>query len=296
MNVIIFGATGFLGKNVLPLLLKDAHIRKILAVTHNTRLDIAIGIEKLFTVSQDEFFSSHFNCEDFSGAAVICLTGDYSSKANAAILRQANFEIPKKIIDFLGKDRIYHFVLASSINTRFADHGGYAQYKKEIETYLVSSGIPYTIFRPALIIGKSGAGLSKIINYVNKLPVIPVFGDGKKLEQPIHVSEAAEFFYQAAISAPANQIIEIGGLNAMTYNDMLLVIAGAFNQRIKLLHLPERPFYLALTFLEHFGMRLPVGAEQILHIDTDLDIDNASALRRYNVVLRPFEEWLREYV
>jgi NADH dehydrogenase len=296
MNIIIFGATGFLGWNVLPLLLKDERVEKILAVTHSTRLNTAAGAEKLFTVSQDEFFSSCFDSKGLLGAVVICLAGDYSSTSDDSALREANFETPKKIIDSLGKDIMRHFILASSINTRFAGYGGYAQYKREIETYLVSSGIPYTIFRPALIIGKSGAGLSKIIDYVKKLPVIPVFGDGKKLEQPIHITEAAEFFYQAALSAPANQIIEIGGLNAMTYNDMLFTIAGAFNRSIKLLHLPARPFYLLLSFLEHLGLRLLVSSEQVLHIDTDLNIDNAPALSRYCVGLRPFREWLREYV
>jgi NADH dehydrogenase len=296
MNIIVFGASGFLGGNVLPLLLRDERIKKILTVTHTTPLNYKNTSEKLFAVSQKDFFSQNFDSKAFSDAVVICLTGDYSPKSTDAALREANFEIPKKIIGFLGKGGIRHFILASSINTRLAVRGGYAQYKREIETYIASSGIPYTIFRPTLITGKGGAGLSKIIDYIKKLPVIPVFGNGKKLEQPIHVSEAAAFFYQAAVSAPANQIIEIGGLKAMTYNDMLFAVAAVFNRNIKLLRLPARPFYLILSFFEHIGLRLTVSPEQILHIDTDLNIDNAPALDRYRVNLRPFEEWLREYV
>jgi NADH dehydrogenase len=296
MNVIIFGASGFLGKSVLPLLLKDERIKKILAVTHTAPLSITDNMEKLFFVSQEGFFSQNFDDKNFTGAIVICLAGNYSPKSSEMELREANFETPKKIIVSLGVNGIRHFVLASSINARFAGGSGYARYKKDAEIYLSSSGVPYTIFRPSLIIGKGGGSLTKIIDYVKKLPLIPVFGSGEKLEQPLHVSEAAAFFHQAAVSEPANQIVEIGGLQSMSYNDMLFTIARVFNRNIKLLHIPARPAYLMLSFLEHLGLRLMVNSEQILHIDTDLSIDNTPALSRYHVDLRPFGEWLREYI
>jgi NADH dehydrogenase len=295
MNIIIFGASGFLGRNLLPLLLEDVQIKKILAVTHKSRLNLPDMTEKVDVVSQDDFFSLRFNRNEFSDSTVICLAGNYSPKASAAGLRMANFEMPKKIIDFLKIYGIKHFILAGTINVRLPAGNGYTHYKREIEAYTASSGIPHTIFRPSLLFGKGDSVFSKIISYIKKWHIIPVLGDGNKLEQPIHVSEAAVFFYQAAVSAPANQIFEIGGLNPMSYNDMLFAIAEVFNRNIRLLHLPARPAYRILEFLERMGLRLPVNSEQILHIDNDLDIDNGPALNRYHVRLQPFKEWLREY-
>jgi NADH dehydrogenase len=296
MNIIIFGASGFLGGNLLPLLLEDEKIKNILIVTHTAPLNFTNSSKKLFVVSQKEFFLQNFDYKDFYESTVICLSGNYSPKSSNAALREANFEIPRRIIDFLGKTVIRHFILASSVNVRLAAANGYARYKREIENYIMSCGIPYTIFRPSLLFGRGDTGLSKIINFIRRFPVVPVLGDGKKLEQPIHVSEAAAFFHQAVISAPVNQILEIGGLQAMSYNDMLITIAGTFRRNKMLLHLPARPVYRILSFFENIGLRFPVNSEQILHIDTDLDIDNGPALSRYHVKLRPFKEWLREYI
>jgi NADH dehydrogenase len=296
MNVIIFGASGFLGGNLLPLLLEDARIERILAVTHATQLNFPYTPQKFTTVSQEYFFSSSFDRKEFSNSVIICLAGNYSPKADNNALRTANFEIPQKAIDILKIDGIKHFILASTINVRFAGADGYAYWKREIEAYTVSSGIPYTIFRPALLFGKGDSALKKITGYIKNLPFMPVFGDGKKLEQPIHVSEAAAFFHQAAVSVPANQVFEIGGLYPMSYNDMLFSIAELLKRNIHLLHLPARPAYCILFFLERIGLRFSFNSDQILHIDTDLDIDNGPALNRYNVKLRPFKEWLREYL
>jgi hypothetical protein len=53
---------------------------------------------------------------------------------------------------------------------------------------------------------------------------------------------------------------------------------------------------MALEFLEQRGFELPVHSEQILHIDTDLNIDNTRALRRYDVKLTCFDDLLHGYM
>jgi NADH dehydrogenase len=165
-------------------------------------------------------------------------------------------------------------------------------YKKAAEDYVAGSGLPYTVLRPSLIFGLEDAGFSRLVRHIKKHRLMPVFGDGRKLEQPIHVNEAAAFFHQAAVSPAAGTAIEIGGLEAMTYDDMLLKTAAALKRKIMLLHIPARPLCVLLEFLERHRLGLPINSEQIAHIATDLDIDNSAALRRYNVSLQPFDKWL----
>jgi hypothetical protein len=62
------------------------------------------------------------------------------------------------------------------------------------------------------------------------------------------------------------------------------------------LHIPASPIYRILSFLEYIGLHLPISSEQILHIDTDLNIDNSPALNTYRVDMRSFEERVCEYV
>jgi len=293
MNILFVGSTGFLGKSLLPLLLKDGRIERITLVTHQT--PFIMNTNNIDTISCDDFFLSERTYPRYE--AVICLSGRTSSQTrDKKIMRESNIDVPIKMIDYSKRHKVDHFIFASSINVRLASSGGYAQYKREAEAYLVSSGVPYTIFRPALIFGKGDAVLSKIISFIQTCPIMPVFGNGRKYEQPIHVTEAAMFFYQATVSPPKNEIIEIGGFEAMKYDEMLKIIADYYKRKIHILHLPVKPFLSIAAFCEKSGIPLPLTSEQIEHIDTDLAIDNSLALRRYQVVLHPFEEWLKKQI
>ena len=299
MNILIFGATGFLGRSLLPLLLGDERVESVTAVTHRTTLAPEVSGKKLTSVSGDDFFSARATAAKAGFDVVICLAGlTHSRTTNENEMRKANLDVPLRIIDFCGAAGTGHVILASSINARLAQtrQRGYAFYKKRVEDHLVASGLPYTIFRPSLIFGRGDEGFSRLVRHIKKHRLMPVFGDGQKLEQPIHVDEAAAFFHQAAVSPPANGIFEVGGLEAMSYDAMLLRIADVLQRRIKLFHIPAAPLCMALEFLEQCGLELPIHSEQIVHIDTDLDIDNTRALRRYDVKLTCFDDLLREYM
>ncbi|MDR2123906.1 MAG: NAD-dependent epimerase/dehydratase family protein [Desulfovibrio sp.] len=299
MNILIFGATGFLGRSLLPLLLNDQRVDAITAATHNVPLPRTLAGNKLTTLPVEEFFYTDPDRAHQFYDTVICLSGrTYSQTRDETAIRESNLDLPKRIIDFCLERQVKHFILASSINVRFAaEHNrGYPLYKKQAEEYLTASGIPYTIFRPSLIFGKGDEGFSRLINYIQNHRLVPVFGDGQKLEQPIHVDEAAAFFHQAALSPPADTVFEIGGLEAMTYDAMLLKIAEVLQRRIRLVHIPAGILYRVLCLLEHLGLGIPIHSEQIMHIDTDLDIDNTKALQQYHVKLTAFEDLLREYI
>jgi NADH dehydrogenase len=296
MNVLIFGASGFLGRALLPLLLSDGRVVRVTAVTHRRPLSLNLDTPKLDTLALEDFFRPGVPAGRQSFDVVICLCGQgYSQTANEAVIKNANLDIPVRIIDYCRTVETGHVILASSINARLAGSKfsrSYSKYKKIVEDYLAASGLPYTIFRPALIFGPGDAGMSRLVRYIQKYRLVPVFGDGRKLEQPIHVDETADFFHRAALSTPANTIFEIGGHKAMTYNEMLSKIASVLRRRVRLLHIPIKPLFMTLSFLERLGLGLSVNSEQLLHIDTHLDIDNSPALRRYEVNLSPFEELL----
>jgi NADH dehydrogenase len=296
MKVLIFGASGFLGRALLPRLLNDGRVVQVTAITHKAPLGLSLDTPKLDCLTIDDFFNPEGSAGRKSFDVVICLCGQgYSQTTNEVAIKNSNLDTPIRIIDYCRTVGTGHIILASSINARLASNkysNKYSSYKKMVEDYLSVSGLPYTIFRPALIFGHGDAGMSRLVRHIQKFKLVPVFGDGQKLEQPIHVDETAAFFCKATFSAPANDIFEIGGLKAMTYDEMLLKIALAMRHRVSLLHIPIKPLLMALSFVERHGLGLPINSEQLLHIDTHLDIDNSLALRRYDVILRPFEELL----
>jgi NADH dehydrogenase len=267
--------------------MSDESISQITVAIHKTFLPADLRSDKISEVKIDDLV---LGGKPDRWDAVIFLIGDWVGSKH--VMKESNFEVPKRVIDYCKENNARHFIFASSINIRLHESNVYAEYKRQIESYLKNSGVPYTIFRPALIFGPGDKGLSKIYNFIRRFSVAPVFGDGKKLEQPIYVKEAAEYFYKAALAAPENKTYEIGGLTAYSYNDLMLAMAKIAGRKVALFHIASRPFFYILLFLEKIGLNLPINSEQILHIDTDLDIDNSPAVEKYNVILKPFEYWL----
>jgi len=130
---------------------------------------------------------------------------------------------------------------------------------------------------------------------VKTLPLIPVFGDGKKIEQPIHISELVDFLHQAIHSSESGQTVEVGGHDPITFNELVKTIGSVFNKQVRLCHLPATPLIGTVKFLEKLKLPLGITSEQICHLDEDLSVDMTRALSLYNVKLSPFEEHLVSY-
>jgi hypothetical protein len=69
-------------------------------------------------------------------------------------------------------------------------------------------------------------------------------------------------------------------------------MAKKLNKKVFLIHVPLFPVFHVIRFFEKIGLNFPINSEQILHIDTDLDINNKLALRKYKIKILPFEERL----
>jgi uncharacterized protein YbjT (DUF2867 family) len=128
---------------------------------------------------------------------------------------------------------------------------------------------------------------------VDRAPFIPVFGDGKKIEQPIHVDELTEFLMQAVHAQVKGRTLEVGGRDALAFNDLVRTIARVRQRRVRLLHIPAAAALAATKMFESLELPFPITSEQIRHMDEDLPADNTEALSLFDVQLSGFEEHLR---
>ena len=87
---------------------------------------------------------------------------------------------------------------------------------------MASSGIPFTIFRPSLIIGKWDGFTKKLRDLIKISPVIPIPGDGKSKLQPIYINDWVSCMLRALASPDSFKgIFEIGGPQHLTYNEIV---------------------------------------------------------------------------
>jgi nucleoside-diphosphate-sugar epimerase len=134
----------------------------------------------------------------------------------------------------------------------------------------------------------------RLIRFLRYLPVVPVFGDGNSLQQPIYVGDVA----QAIVSCLCNdqsigKSYNIAGKTPLTYNQVIDTMAGQMNKRVWKVHIPSTPVVNLLKFFERLHSPLPIKAEQVLRLNENKDFSYAEAEKDFGFNPLSFEEGIK---
>ena len=106
------------------------------------------------------------------------------------------------------------------------------------------------------------------MRWLDRLPVLPVFGHGRSLQQPVHVSDVAWALVQASMMpCTIDRSLNLSGATALTFNEVVKLTAQALGKQVHLFHLPSRPIVVLLEIMERMGIKVPIKSEQILRLN-----------------------------
>lgn len=277
MKIFVTGATGFTGSRVVPLLLKSGYEVRCLYRAASDRshlpqpeIDWALG-----DVSNTESLISAMQGTDVLVNIASLGFGHAESIVNAA----KNAGIQRAV--FISTTAIFTQLNAPSKKIRVA-----------AELAIETSGLNYTILRPTMIYGSPrDRNMWRLIKFMRLSPIVPVFGDGKYLQQPIFVDDVA-----AAVLGCLRSDVTIGrsyniaGKYPLTYNEVIDTIAKAMNKRVWKLYIPSKPVVSLLKFFEKIRIPLPIKAEQVLRLNENKDFPYAEAQKDFGFSPLSFEE------
>jgi len=137
----------------------------------------------------------------------------------------------------------------------------------------------------------------RLVRWINRWPVLPMFGNGRSLQQPIHVTDVAWAVVQLLDSpATITRQFNISGAEPLTYNDVGRFTAKALVWRILCLHIPACPVVFLLDFLEKSGITLPIKAEQIRRLNEDRAFSYADPREAFCFAPVNFQEVISEEI
>jgi uncharacterized protein YbjT (DUF2867 family) len=188
------------------------------------------------------------------------------------------------------------FVLASALglDERSKDAVPYFAAKWEMERAVRESGLEHVIFRPSFVFGRDGGVLPTFIRLARFAPVTPIIGPGRQRLQPIWVEDLAEY-YARAIGEPAatNRTFELGGPDAVSWNEFWERLKGVLGVRRPSVHVPLRAMRLQATVTERLP-GAPVTRDQLTMLELgDNVVTDPSAVETFELSLVPLDEQLR---
>jgi uncharacterized protein YbjT (DUF2867 family) len=278
-RVLVTGATGFTGSYVVPLLLRDNyHVRCLVRETSKTNVLPVKEVELVYG-DLDDFTSlmRGLECMDVLVNIASLGFGHAPNIVKAAVTAGIQRAI---------------FVSTTAVKTNLNVRS--KSIRLAAEEAIRESGLAYTILRPTMIFGSSrDRNICRLVRYLNRWPVIPIFGDGESLQQPVYVADLAQAIVQALGSLNSiGKIYDISGAAPSTYNELIRTACALMDRKVRKIHLPAGPVVKALRAIEAVTRRLPIKAEQIERLNEDKSFDHRAAAQDFAYRPRSLREAL----
>jgi uncharacterized protein YbjT (DUF2867 family) len=191
---------------------------------------------------------------------------------------------------------VRRFVLASALglDERSKDAVPYFAAKWEMERAVQGSGLEHVIFRPSFVFGRDGGVLPTFVRLARFAPVTPIVGPGTQRLQPIWIEDLAEYYGLAVREeSAANRTFEVGGPDAVSWNEFWERLKRVLGVRRPSLHVPFGAMRLQATLTERLP-GAPVTRDQLTMLQLgDNVVTDQSAVETFQLPLVPLDEQLR---
>jgi uncharacterized protein YbjT (DUF2867 family) len=290
MRILVTGATGFIGPYVVQRLVDDGHTVRVLE--HTVGSSAALPSQEAVEGSMTDPASLRPAVD--GQEAVVHLVAILSGKPEEfqSVMAQGT----RDLLAAAREAGVGRFVLMSALGTteETKDLVPYYGAKWQMEQDVKASGLEHVIFRPSFVFGRDGGALGQFKKIAKLAPVTPIVGPGTQRIQPIWVEDVAAYF-AAAIEKPeaANRTFEVGGPDAVTWNEFWSRLKRAQGARRPSIHLPFGLMRAQATVLELLP-KPPLTRDQVKMLAAgDNVVSNSDAVDTFGLPLVPLDEQLR---
>lgn len=302
-KILITGATGFIGRNLVTCLLTEGHHVRAL-VRDRERARKLLGNENIEYVEGDitDKKSLEHICDgiDIVYHLAAMMGHDLPSQESFEKFRRINAEGTRTVAESCIGTGIDKFIYVSSTAAMGLLRNGHVNEQTPCQPYtpyqvskyegeLVvkeltdTSGLPGVILRPSMVYGVGFKGDFVTIARVVKTGVFPKIGFGKNLSPALYIDDVVDCMSRAKSTGTVGQTYIISSHESYELKRVVRIIASALDVNVRMIFVPT---FLAVTgawVLERvfllLGKKPVVTARNIVSAATDRVFDVTKAQR-----------------
>jgi uncharacterized protein YbjT (DUF2867 family) len=296
--ILVTGATGFIGPTVVRALReRDLPVRALVRrPSGNAASTLASWGAELV---QGDMTDTESVRRAVAGADVV---------VHLVAIRQGRAEEFQRVMEQGTRDLVVaareagirRFVLMSALGTseETKDLVPYYHAKWEQEQTLRGSGLEHVIFRPSFVFARDGGILPTFRKLARLTPVTPIIGSGAQRIQPIWIEDVAAYFAQSVDHAEAaNRLFELGGPDAVSWNEFWERLKRALGMRRPSVHVPVGLMRVNALLTERLPGNIPLTRDLLTMLEHgDNVVSNDDAVRTFKLPLVPLDEQLSRAV
>ena len=132
-----------------------------------------------------------------------------------------------------------HFIHLSALGINEAKDSSYANSKLEGENNILKNFPLATILRPSVVYSVDDNFTTNFMTLLNRLPLFPLYYNGKTKFSPIHCSDLTDSIYHVISNNIYSKIIECVGPEVLTFKEIIQKLLYLIGKKRILLPLPH---------------------------------------------------------
>jgi nucleoside-diphosphate-sugar epimerase len=233
VKVLIAGASGFIGKALIEVLLQQEHI-EIVALSRKTRESHHPRLQwkRCDLFSMKDIHEAMRGCEQayyLVHSMLPSATLSQGSFYDYDLILADNFVRCSKV------NQIKHLIYLGGMIPPSVELSWHLKSRLEVEETLQGSGILTTTLRAGLVIGERGSSFEILRKLVERLPLMVCPAWTLTESQPIALSEMIEVLVRVLLEPSfQGRVYDVGGPEVLTYQALLLKTAEAVGKKRRL--------------------------------------------------------------
>jgi uncharacterized protein YbjT (DUF2867 family) len=277
--ILVTGGSGFIGRRVVARLVDGGHKVRVLA-RGQRHADLPAAVE----VAQGSVVSGEGMPEAMAGADkvvhLVAIIRESADQTFQAVIRRGT----EHVVEAAKAASVTKFVYVSAIGARDDPTYPYLEAKWQAERTVELSGLNYTILRPSIVFGEGDEFINALAGLVRRNLLVPVAGDGKSKFQPIWVEDLVTCIVGCLDEgAHDGEVLEVGGPEQLTYNEMLDIVKEALGKSRPKLHVPLAVMRPMAQMMEWVLAKPPVTREQLKMLALDNLTETDSVMKSFGI-------------
>ena len=240
-NCLIFGGSGQIGKHLIRKLTKNNY--KVTVVTRNIhQKSYAIktqGNAGFIDIVEAKMHESDKIIKLFKNADVcINLIGILFEKDKRNSFKNIHSTVPSLLAKLSKQNNLKQFIHISALGINSAEDSLYAKSKLDGELNVIKNFPLATILRPSIVYSVDDNFTTNFMTLLNRLPIFPLYYEGKTKFTPIHCSDLTDVIYKIISENIYSKIIECVGPEVITFKEILEKLLKLIDKKRILIPLP----------------------------------------------------------
>ncbi|WP_049972201.1 NAD(P)H-binding protein [Haladaptatus cibarius] len=291
MTVLVAGATGFVGRHLVPELLADGNavtalVRDASSYDPPDGVSVVEGdlndrdsLDGIFDGIDAAYYLVHSMGED----------GDFMQQdRNAA----------RNFVDAARGTNVSRVVYLSGLGGERATLSDHLKSRREVEHILANGDYDLTVLRAAIIIGDDSVSFRIVQQLAERLPLMITPQWVRTECQPIAIDDVVAYLVGVLDSSDAaGETFEIGGPDVLTYGEMVLTTGEILDKKATMVPVPVLTPKLSAYWVDLVtDVPKDVAHPLILGLKTRTVVEDDRIRSIVPVELTPFEEAVRQAV